>query len=106
LQIAKVSRTYFPIGPIGDKTKHAQAEKLRPADPHFQGLFAIFVGGSDLSGLNRLAQGLDGVRGLARLAEVIDRCTTPRNSTTIFCRRSNIPGSLSNACRNAVRRCC
>jgi len=27
----------------GDKTKHAQAEKLRPADPHFKGVFAIFV---------------------------------------------------------------
>ena len=27
----------------GDKTKHAQAEKLRPADPHFRGVFAIFV---------------------------------------------------------------
>jgi hypothetical protein len=144
--------------PIGDKTKHAQAQKLRPADPHFQGLFAIFVakapalvwqaknnragkvvlrrpqswplvyhyhfhvldkewghltikmsghppfglqislnghewvqrqaqkqaiswvkegncfvGGSDLAGINRLAQGLDGVRGLARLAQVVDR---------------------------------
>jgi hypothetical protein len=32
-----------------------------------------FVGGSDLAGLNRLAQGLDGVRGLARLAQVVDR---------------------------------
>jgi hypothetical protein len=29
--------------PIGDKTKHAQAEKLRPADPNFQGLFLILV---------------------------------------------------------------
>ena len=28
---------------IDDKTKHAQAEKLRPADPHFKGVFAIFV---------------------------------------------------------------
>src|SRR5262245_50445029 len=28
---------------IGDKTKHAQAEKLRPADPKFRGVFAIFV---------------------------------------------------------------
>ena len=143
---------------IGDKSKHAKAEKLRPADPNFQGLFAIFVakgpalvwqaknnrqgkivlrrpkkwplvyhyhfhiidrewghitikmsghppfglqislnghewvqrqaqkqaiswvkegncfvGGSDLAGINRLAQGLDGVRGLARLAQVVDR---------------------------------
>lgn len=143
---------------VGDKTKHAEAEKLRPADPHFQGVFAIFVakapalvwqarnnrqgkvvlrrpkswplvyhyhfhildkewghitirmsghppfglqislnghewvqrqaqkqaiswvkegncfvGGSDLGGLNRLAQGLDGAQGLARLAEVCDR---------------------------------
>jgi len=32
-----------------------------------------FVGGSDLAGLNRLAQQLDGVRGLARLAQVVDR---------------------------------
>lgn len=32
-----------------------------------------FVGGSDLAGINRLAQGLDGVRGLARLAQVVDR---------------------------------
>lgn len=146
---------YFPIG---DKTKHAQAQKLRPADPNFQGVFAIFVakapalvwqaknnragkvilrrpqswplinhyhfhildrewghltirmsghppfglqislnghewvqrqaqkqaiswvkegncfvGGSDLAGLNRLAQGWDGVRGLARLAQVVER---------------------------------
>ncbi|HZD07177.1 MAG TPA: hypothetical protein VE176_02950, partial [Candidatus Limnocylindrales bacterium] len=143
---------------IGDKTKHARAEKLRPLDPNFQGVFAIFVarapalvwqaknnrqgkvvlrrpkswplvyhyhfhiidkewghltikmsghppfglqislnghewvqrqaqkqaiswvkegncfvGGSDLAGINRLAQGLDGVRGLARLAQVVDR---------------------------------
>src|SRR5262245_1344201 len=28
---------------IGDKTKHAQAEKLRPLDPKFRGVFAIFV---------------------------------------------------------------
>ena len=27
----------------GDKTKHAQAEKLRPLDPQFRGVFAIFV---------------------------------------------------------------
>jgi len=143
---------------LGDKTKHARAEKLRPNDPNFQGVFVIlvakgpalvwqaknnrqgklvlrrpkswplvyhyhfhildkewghltikmsghppfglqislnghewvqrqaqkqaiswvkegncFVGGSDLAGLNRLAQGLDGVRGLARLAQVVDR---------------------------------
>jgi len=143
---------------LGDKTKHAQAQKLRPADPNFQGVFAIFVakapalvwqaknnaqgkvvlrrpknwplvyhyhfhildnewghlsikmsghppfglqislnghewvqrqaqkqaiswvkegncfvGGSDLAGINRLAQELDGVRGLARLASVVDR---------------------------------
>ena len=143
---------------IGDKTKHAQAEKLRPSDPKFKGVFAIlvskapalvwqaknnrqgkvvlrrpkswplvyhyhfhiadpewghitiricghppfglqislnghewvqrqaqhqaiswvkedncFVGGSDLAGLNRLAQGLDGIQGLARLAQVVDR---------------------------------
>jgi hypothetical protein len=32
-----------------------------------------FVGGSDLAGINRLAQRLDGVQGLARLASVIDR---------------------------------
>src|SRR5215510_14990957 len=31
-----------------------------------------FVGGSDLAGLNRLAQQLDGTRGLARLAQVVD----------------------------------
>jgi len=151
----EIALRYFDIG---DKTKHAQAEKLRPADPHFQGVFAIFVakapalvwqaknnrngkvvlrrpkswplvyhyhfhivdpqwghltikmsghppfglqislnghewvqrqaqkqaiswvkegncfvGGSDLAGINRLAQGLDGVRGLARLAQVVDR---------------------------------
>jgi hypothetical protein len=143
---------------IGDKTKHAKAEKLRPKEPNFQGVFAIFVakapalvwqarnnrqgkvvlrrsknwplvyhyhfhivdkewghitirmsghppfglqislnghewvqrqaqkqaiswvkegncfvGGSDLAGLNRLAQGLDGARGLAQLAQVVDR---------------------------------
>jgi hypothetical protein len=28
---------------LGDKTKHARAEKLRPQDPNFQGVFAIFV---------------------------------------------------------------
>lgn len=144
--------------PIGDKSKHAKAQQLRPTDPKFQGVFAIFVakapalvwqaknnragkvvlrrpqswplvyhyhfhivdkewghltikmsghppfglqislnghewvqrqaqkqaiswvkegncfvGGSDLAGINRLAQGLDGVRGLARLAQVVDR---------------------------------
>jgi hypothetical protein len=32
-----------------------------------------FVGGSDLAGLSRLAQGLDGVRGLAHLAQIVDR---------------------------------
>jgi hypothetical protein len=144
--------------PLGDKTKHARAEKLRPQDPNFQGVFLIlvakapalvwqaknnrqgklvlrrpkswplvyhyhfhimdkewghltikmsghppfgrqislnghewvqrqaqkqaiswvkegncFVGGSDLAGINRLAQELDGVRGLARSAQVVDR---------------------------------
>lgn len=148
----------FEYYPIGDKTKHAKAEKLRPTAPNFQGVFAIFVakapalvwqaknnragkvvlrrpaswplvyhyhfhildkewghltikmsghppfglqislnghewvqrqaqkqaiswvkegncfvGGSDLAGINRLAQGLDGARGLARLAQVVDR---------------------------------
>lgn len=143
---------------IGDKTKHAQAEKLRPVSCDFQGVFAIFVakapalvwqarnnregklvlrrpnswplvyhyhfhimdrewghitirmsghppfglqislnghewvqrqaqkqaiswvkegncfvGGSDLAGLSRLAQGLDGARGLACLATVVER---------------------------------
>src|SRR5215470_3980770 len=151
----KIRLRYFAIG---DKTKHAQAEKLRPTDPKFRGMFAIFVakapalvwqaknnpagkvvlrrpknwrlvyhyhfhildpqwghlsikmsghppfglqislnghewvqrqaqkqaiswvkegncfvGGSDLAGLNRLAQQLDGARGLARLAQVVDR---------------------------------
>ena len=28
---------------LGDKTKHARAEKLRPQDPNFQGVFLIFV---------------------------------------------------------------
>jgi hypothetical protein len=32
-----------------------------------------FVGGSDLAGINRLAQQLDGVRGLALLGQVVDR---------------------------------
>ena len=32
-----------------------------------------FVGGSDLAGLNGLAQQLDGARGLARLGQVVDR---------------------------------
>ena len=151
----KIPLRYFAIG---DKTKHAQAEKLRPVDPKFRGVFAIFVakapalvwqaknnrdgkvvvrrpknwplvyhyhfhivdpqwghltirmsghppfglqislnghewvqrqaqkqaiswvkegncfvGGSDLSGLNGLAQQLDGARGLARLGQVVDR---------------------------------
>jgi hypothetical protein len=151
----KIPLRYFRIG---DKTKHAQAEKLRPADAAFRGVFAIFVakapalvwqaknncagkvvlrrsknwplvyhyhfhivdpkwghltikmsghppfglqislhghewvqrqaqkqaiswvkedncfvGDSDLAGLNRLAQQLDGARGLARLAQVVDR---------------------------------
>jgi hypothetical protein len=151
----KIPLRYFAIG---DKTKHAEAEKLRPVDPHFRGVFAIFVakapalvwqaknndagkvvlrrpknwplvyhyhfhildpqwghltikmsghppfglqislnghewvqrqaqkqalswvkegncfvGGSDLVGLSRLAQRLDGARGLARLAQVVDR---------------------------------
>ncbi len=151
----KITLRYFAIG---DKTKHAQAEKLRPLDPNFRGVFAIFVarapalvwqaknnrdgkvvlrrpqkwplvyhyhfhivdrqwghltikmsghppfglqislnghewverqaqkraiswvkegncfvGGSDLAGLNGLAQQLDGVRGLARLGQVVDR---------------------------------
>lgn len=29
--------------PVGDKTKHAQAEKFRPKDPNFQGLFLVLV---------------------------------------------------------------
>jgi len=151
----KIALRYFPIG---DKTKHVEAEKLRPTDPQYRGVFAIFVarapalvwqakanrdgklvlrrpkswplvyhyhfhivdpqwghltikmsghppfglqislnghewvqrqaqkqaiswvkegncfvGGSDLASLNRLAQQLDGVRGLARLAQVVDR---------------------------------
>jgi hypothetical protein len=151
----KIALRYFVTG---DKTKHTEAEKLRPVDPKFRGVFAIFVakapalvwqaknnhngkvvlrrpknwplvyhyhfhivdpqwghltirmsghppfglqislnghewverqaqkqaiswvkegncfvGGSDLAGLNRLAQQLDGVRGLARLAQVVDR---------------------------------
>jgi len=28
---------------LGDKTKHARAEKLRPQDPNFQGVFLILV---------------------------------------------------------------
>ena len=28
---------------LGDKTKHARAEKLRPQDPNFQGVFLVFV---------------------------------------------------------------
>ena len=32
-----------------------------------------FVGGSDLAGINRLAKQLDGVQGLARLAQEVDR---------------------------------
>jgi hypothetical protein len=151
----KIALRYFPIG---DKTKHVEAEKLRPTDPQYRGVFAIFVakapalvwqakanrdgklvlrrpkswplvyhyhfhildpqwghltikmsghppfglqislnghewvqrqaqkqaiswvkegncfvGGSDLAGLSRLAQRLDGARGLARLAQVVDR---------------------------------
>ncbi|HEY7316889.1 MAG TPA: hypothetical protein VIE89_04885, partial [Candidatus Binatia bacterium] len=31
----KIVLRYFDIG---DKTKHAQAEKLRPTDPHFRGV--------------------------------------------------------------------
>jgi hypothetical protein len=142
----------------GQKDKHAQAEKLRPVDPQYRGVFAIFVakapglvwqaknnregkvvvrrpkswplvyhyhfhivdpewghvtirmsghppfglqislnghewvqrqaqkqaiswvkegncfvGGSDLGGLNGLAQQLDGIRGLALLGQVVDR---------------------------------
>ena len=29
--------------PVGDKTKHAQAEKLQPKDPAFTGVFAVIV---------------------------------------------------------------
>ena len=36
----KIALRYFGIG---DKTKHAQAEKLRPVDAKFRGVFAIFV---------------------------------------------------------------
>src|SRR5262249_1836577 len=36
----KIPLRYFAIG---DKTKHAQAQKLRPVDPKFRGVFAIFV---------------------------------------------------------------
>jgi hypothetical protein len=155
---AKKHRVALRYCSVGDKTKHAEAEKLRPADPNFQGVFAIFVakapalvwqaknnragkvvlrrpqgwplvyhyhfhildqewghltikmsghppfglqislnghewvqrqaqkqaiswvkegncfvGGSDLAGINCLAQRLDGVQGLARLAQVVDR---------------------------------
>lgn len=151
----KIVLRYFATG---DKTKHAQAEKLRPVDPKFRGMFAIFVakapalvwqaknnrdgkvvlrrpkswplvyhyhfhivdphwghltikmsghppfglqislnghewverrarragidlvkedncfvGGSQLAQLDELAQQLDGVRGLARLGQVVDR---------------------------------
>jgi hypothetical protein len=144
--------------PIGDKTKHERAEKMRPKDPEFRGVFLIlvakapalvwkarknkkgklvlrrtkpwplvyhyhfhimdpewghitvkmsghppfgmqislnghewvqrqaqqqaiswvkedncFMGGSDFVGLSRIAEGLDGIGGLARLAEVCDR---------------------------------
>src|SRR5262249_5012867 len=41
--------------------------------PPFGLQISCFVGGSDLAGLNRLAQQLDGARGLARLAQVVDR---------------------------------
>jgi DNA-binding transcriptional ArsR family regulator len=42
---AFVEKNRIPIlyCPIGDKTKHEQAEKLRPADPKFQGVFAVLV---------------------------------------------------------------
>jgi len=40
---AKKHRIPLRYCPIGDKTKHAEAERLRPADPNFQGVFAIFV---------------------------------------------------------------
>jgi len=33
---------------IGDKTKHARAEKLRPKDPNFQGVFLILGPGHQL----------------------------------------------------------
>jgi len=36
----KIALRYFATG---DKTKHAQAEKLRPVDAKFRGMFAIFV---------------------------------------------------------------
>jgi hypothetical protein len=36
----KIPLRYFVIG---DKTKHAQAEKLRPLDAKFRGVFTIFV---------------------------------------------------------------
>ena len=151
----KIALRYFAVG---EKDKHAQAEKLRPEDPKYRGVFAIFVskgsalvwqaknnqegkvvlrrpkswplvnhyhfhiidpewghvtirmsghppfgvlislnghewvkrqaqkqgidwvkesncfvGGSDLAGINRVAERLDGKRGLARLGEVVDR---------------------------------
>ena len=151
----KVPLRYFGVG---EKDKHAQAEKLRPQDPKYRGVFAIFVskasglvwqaknnqagkvvlrrprswplvnhyhfhiidpqwghvtirmsghppfgvlislnghewvkrqaqkqgigwvkesncfvGGSDLAGINRVAEQLDGAGGLARLGEVVDR---------------------------------
>lgn len=42
---AYAKRNNIPIlhGPIGDRTKHARAEKLLPKDPAFQGVFAILV---------------------------------------------------------------
>ena len=36
----KVPLRYFGVG---EKDKHAQAEKLRPQDPKYRGVFAIFV---------------------------------------------------------------
>jgi hypothetical protein len=42
---AYAKKNHIPIihCPIGDRTKHARAEKLLPKDPAFQGLFAILV---------------------------------------------------------------
>ena len=45
---------------------------------HKQAIFSVkqdncFVGGSDLAGINRLAQQLDGAQGLALLGQVVDR---------------------------------
>ena len=60
----KIPLCYFAVG---DKSKHAQAEKLRPVDPKFRGVFAYFCRQSSGPGL-----------AITKIVEETTRLSVPR----------------------------